>query len=170
VRWVDARHALIEPIPGMTPASLHAGDRLDLTAQSRATRIALVGSESILLPGSARYPLMIERGSGQVRVVVHTVDINNGGFANWNDWLSVYGTVLYTFITLLALWRGHDRAALGMALWAVGGPFVGALSIFHPGDDSVVLVSTSAAFRRAVQRLISSSITMLTVSPPHGNT
>ena len=44
VRWTDARHARIEPIPGLTPATLHFGDRLDLAAQSRATRIALVVS------------------------------------------------------------------------------------------------------------------------------
>ena len=83
VRWVDAHQALIEPIPGMTPASLRAGDRLDLTAQSRATRIALVVDT---LPASAGYPLVIERGAAQLRVTVHAVNINSGGPANWADW------------------------------------------------------------------------------------
>ena len=119
VRWADAGNALIEPIPGMTPASLHAGDRLDLTAQSRATRIALVGSETVALPASARYPLVIERGAVPVRVTVHTVDGNSGGLVNWDEWLNVYSTALSAALALLALWRGHDRAAWGLAFWAM---------------------------------------------------
>jgi hypothetical protein len=78
VRWVDAHQALIEPIPGMTPAGLHSGDRLDLTAQSRTTRIALV-ADGWALPASARYPLVIERGAAQLRVTVHAVDRLSGG-------------------------------------------------------------------------------------------
>ena len=119
VRWADAGHALIVPIPGMTPASLHAGDRLDLPDQSRATRIALVASENASLPASAGYPLVIERGAVPVRVTVHTVDGNSGGLFNWADWLHVYGTALYAAMALLALWRGHDRAAWGLAYWAM---------------------------------------------------
>ena len=119
VRWAEAGHALIEPIPGMTPASLHAGDRLDLPDQSCATRIALVASGYANLPASAGYPLVIERGAVPVRVTVHTVDSNSGGLANWADWLIVYGTALYAAIALLALWRGHDHTAWGLAFWAM---------------------------------------------------
>lgn len=62
VRWADARHALIEPITGMTRAGLLVGDRFDLATQSRATRIALLGSEIVNFPTSFRYPAVIERG------------------------------------------------------------------------------------------------------------
>ena len=119
VRWADAGHALIEPIPGLTPARLHAGDRLDLAAQSLATRIALVGSEKVNLPASTGYPLVIGRGATHVRVTAHTVDSNSGGLVNWNDWLTVYSTALYAAIALLALWRGHGRAAWSLAFWAM---------------------------------------------------
>jgi hypothetical protein len=140
VRWVDAGHARIEPIPGLTPASLHAGDRLDLTAQSRATRIALVGSEAVKLPASAHYPLVIERGAAHVRVTVQATNGNSGGLANWNDWLIVYTVVLYASIALLALWWGRDRAALGMAFWAVTAPLAFAILRTSPDDNRIVLL------------------------------
>ena len=140
VRWVDAGHARIEPIPGLTPASLHAGDRLDLTAQSRATRIALVGSDAVKLPASARYPLVIERGAAHVRVTVQATNGNSGGLANWNDWLIVYTVVLYASIALLALWWGRDRAAWDMAFWAVTAPLAFAILRTSPDDNGIVLL------------------------------
>jgi len=119
VRWMDAQHARIEPIPGLTPASLRAGDRLELAAQPRATRIALVTSEQTNLPSSASYPLVIERGAAQVTVTVHAVNGNTGALVSWADWVGLYTIILVAGIALLALWRGHDRAAWGMALWAM---------------------------------------------------
>lgn len=83
VRWVDAQHARIEPIPGLTPASLRAGDGLALGAQPRATRIALVTSEQTNLPSSASYPLVIQQGAAQVTVSVHAVNGNIGALSNW---------------------------------------------------------------------------------------
>ena len=146
VRWVDAAHARIEPIPGLTPASLHAGDRLDLTAQSRATRIALVGSDAVKLPASARYPLVIERGAAHVRVTVQATNGNSGGLANWNDWLIVYTVVLYASIALLALWWGHDRAAWGIALWAVTAPLAFAILRTSPDDNRIALLALLGYF------------------------
>jgi hypothetical protein len=119
VRWVDAQRARIEPIPGLTPPALHAGDVLDLAAQSPATRIALVVSPTINLPSSASYPLLIQRGAAQLRVRVATVDGNRGALYNWANWLGLYALLLYAGIGLLALLRGHDRAAWGLAFWAI---------------------------------------------------
>ncbi len=119
VRWVDAHHARIEPIPGLTPASLRAGDGLALGAQPRATRSALVTNEISNLPSSASYPLVIQRGAAQVTVSVHAVNGNTGALSNWADWIRLYEVILFAGIALLALWRGHDRAAAGMALWAL---------------------------------------------------
>ncbi|MHB1283211.1 MAG: hypothetical protein ACYCZI_04950, partial [Metallibacterium scheffleri] len=119
VHWVDAQRARIEPIPGLTPAALHAGDVLDLAAQSPATRIALVVSERANLPSAASYPLLIQRGAAQLRVRVATVNGNSGALSNWAAWITLANTVLYAGIALLALWRGHDRAAMGMAFWAI---------------------------------------------------
>jgi hypothetical protein len=119
VRWVDAQRARIEPIPGLTPPALHAGDVLDLAAQSPATRIALVASERTNLPSAASYPLLIQRGAAQLRVRVATVNGNRGALSNWAAWLWLYSLLLYAGIGLLALSRGHDRAAMGMAFWAI---------------------------------------------------
>jgi len=145
VRWVDAHQALIEPIAGMTPAGLHSGDRLDLTAQSRATRIALV-ADGWALSASARYPLVIERGAAQLRVTMHAVDRLSGGFANWNDWLIIYSVVLYASIALLALWWGHDRAAWGMAFWAMTVPLAFAILGTSPGDNRIALLALLGYF------------------------
>ncbi len=105
--------------PGPHPPTVHAGDRLLLAAQSRATRIALVLSELSSLPSSASYPLVIRHGSMPVRVTVPAVDGNRGALASWADWLTLYNVILFAVIALLALWRGHDRAAMGIALWGI---------------------------------------------------
>lgn len=147
VRWVDAHHALIEPIPGLTPPSVHAGDRLDLTAQSRATRVALVTSGVTNLPASASYPLAIGRGAAQISVTVRTVDGNSGGLANWASWLNVYELILLGSISLLALWRGHDRAALGIAFWAAAeGPLAAVFEYRMPGGPYIALLGLFAYY------------------------
>lgn len=142
VRWMDAQHARIEPIPGLTPASLRAGDRLELAAQPRATRIALVTSEQTNLPSSASYPLVIERGAAQVKVTVHAVNGNTGALVSWGDWLGLYAIILFAGIVLLALWRGHDRAAWGVALWAMAqAPLeVASVAVFAPYGNGLALL------------------------------
>jgi hypothetical protein len=142
VRWVDAQHARIEPIPGLTSPTVHAGDRLLLAAQKRATRIALVTSEATNLPSSASYPLVIERGAAQVEVTVRAVDGNTGALSSWADWLTLYSVILFAGIALLALWRGHDRAAWGMALWAMAaGPLAFASAdAFAPYGNGLALL------------------------------
>ena len=141
VGWANARQVRIEPIPGLTPATLHAGDRLDLAAQSRATRIALVASESTILPATASYALRIQRGAAQISVRVGAVDGNIGALASWADWLSVYSLILIAGIALLALWRGHDRAAWGMALWAMAQtPLAFASASLTPGSNGLALL------------------------------
>ena len=141
VRWANARQVRIEPIPGLTPATLHAGDRLDLVAQSRATRIALVANERTFLPATASYALRIQRGAAQVRVNVGAVDGNTGTLFSWTDWLTVYSLILFAGIALLALWRGHDRAAWGMALWAMAAvPLAFASAGLTPGSNGLALL------------------------------
>lgn len=141
VRWVDAQHARIAPIPGLTPPVLHAGDRLDLAAQSPATRIALVTSEAANLPSSASYLLVIQRGAAQVRVSVGTVDGYRGALASWVDWVTLYWLILFAGIALLALWRGHDRAAWGLAFWALAStPLAFASAFLTPSGNGVALL------------------------------
>ena len=147
VGWANARQARIEPIPGLTPATLHAGDRLDLAAQSRATRIALVASEVTVLPAAASYALRIQRGAAQISVNVDAVDGNTGALASWGDWLTVYVLILYAGIALLALWRGHDRAAWGMALWALAEtPLAFACAFITPGSNGLALLDLLGSY------------------------
>ena len=141
VIWANARQARIEPIPGLTPATLHAGDRLDLAVQSHATRIALVTSEVTNLPSTASYPLLIQRGTAQVSVRVGAVNGNTGALFSWVDWLSFYTLILYAGIALLALWRGHDRAAWGMAFWAMAEfPLTSASGFLTPSGNGPALL------------------------------
>ena len=141
VHWVDAHRARIEPIPGLTPPTLHAGDRLELAAQSRATRIALVTSEETNLPSWASYPLVIQRGATQLSVTVRMVNDNSGTLSSWADWLELYNLILYAGIALLALWRGHDRAAAGMAFWAIAEVPLGfASGALVPGSNGMALL------------------------------
>ena len=150
MHWVNAGQARIEPIPGVAmPATLHAGDWLDLATQSRATRIALVTSESAAnLPAAASYALRIQRGAAQVSVRVGAVDGNTGGApASWNDWLTVYTLVLFAGIALLALWRGRDRAAWGMALWAMAQtPLAFASVRLTPSGNGLVLLGLLGSY------------------------
>ncbi len=140
VNWINAHSALIEPIAGLTPTSLRAGDRLELVAQSRAVRIALVTSEQTSLPYSASYPLVIQRGATQVRVSVHTVSGSSGPLSTWANWLSLYSLTLFASIALLALWRGHDRAAMWMALWAMAAnPLAFAIGSLIPANNGAAL-------------------------------
>ncbi|WP_297904108.1 GAF domain-containing protein [Metallibacterium sp.] len=163
VRFADAQHARIEPIPGLTPATLHAGDRLDLAAQSRATRfapatlnagdrldlaaqshatrIALVTSEVTNLPSTASYPLLIQRGTAQVSVSVRAVNGNTGALASLVDWLELLSVILFAGIALLALWRGHDRAAWGLAFWMMAqNPLAFASAGLTPGGNGLALL------------------------------
>ncbi len=142
VRWANGNQALIKPIPGLTPASLHAGDRLDLVQQSLPTRIALIASRIDSLPASASYPLVLGRGPARVKVIVHAVESNHSRLNRWATWIFLYDMILYASVALLALWRGHDRAALGIAVWAMAeGPLAGALSSIIPSSNWIVLLA-----------------------------
>jgi hypothetical protein len=146
IRWMDAHHAILEPIPGLTPTSLHAGDRLDLAQQSYATLIALLGSESAFLPPLASYPLVVERGLARINVTVHPVDGKGGAILRWAEWAALYAVILYAFIALLALWWGHDRAAFGMAFWAMAeAPLAFAVTFLWPSTTPMVLFALLGA-------------------------
>ena len=141
VRWVGAHHARIEPLPGLTSASLHSGDRLDLTAQPRATRIALVGNDLISPPASARYPLLIERGAAQLRATVQAINGHRSDSAYWFAWITLCLLAMYASIALLALWRGHDCAAWGLAFWAMAAPLAFAFAVLPARDNSIALLT-----------------------------
>ncbi len=119
---VDAHTAVIAPIPGIPlPKALEPGDRIDLAAAPRSTRIAIgrfTQSDSAL-PAGRTYEFPIRRGQAEVMVPVTTVNASTGTGVQWSDWAFLCFVVLLGGIALLASWRGRDKASAGLALWAI---------------------------------------------------
>ena len=121
VNLVDAHTAVIEPIPGIPlPQALKAGDQIDLAATPRSARIAfaIIYYGGTLPPGRT-YEFVIRRGGTAITVPVTNVDISIGFGMRWSEWAFLGFFVLLSGIALLALWRGRDRAAADLALWAI---------------------------------------------------
>ena len=119
---VDAHTAQIVPIPGIgLPKELEAGDRVDLSETPRTTRIAIGRFVQFhdSLPAERTYEFVIRRGQANVEVPVANVDISTGVDVQWSEWAFFCFVVLLGGIALLTSWRGRDRAAAGLALWAI---------------------------------------------------
>ena len=122
VNIVNAHTAVIVPIPGIPlPKALAPGDRVDLAATPRSTRIAIGRFVQFddNLPVGRTYEFAIRRGQANVTVPVTTVDTSTVTGAQWSEWAFLCFVVLLGGIALLASWRGRDRAAAGLALWAI---------------------------------------------------
>ena len=117
VNVVNSHTAVIVPIPGIPlPKALEPGDRIDLVATPQPTRIAIVVN---ILPAGRSYEFAIRRGRAIVTVPVTSVDTSTGTGMQWAEWTFLCFVVLLGSIALLASWRGRDRAAAGLALWAI---------------------------------------------------
>ena len=117
VNVVNSHTAVIVPIPGIPlPKALEPGDRIDLVATPQPTRIAIVVN---ILPAGRSYEFAIRRGRAIVTVPVTSVDTSTGTGMRWSEWTFLCFVVLLGSIALLASWRGRDRAAAGLALWAI---------------------------------------------------
>lgn len=118
LRVVDAHAAVPEPIPGISwPEALRAGDQVDLVTLPRATRIAIsMTGDLSALPWQRTYPFTIRRGAAVVPIPIKTVKWNDTGLLYWTTSRGI--GLLLAAISLLTLWRGRDRAAAGLALWA----------------------------------------------------
>ena len=127
VNLVNAHTAVIVPIPGIPlPKALEPGDRVDLAATPQPTRIAIVGRT---LPVGRTYEFVIRRGRTIATVPVTSVDTSTGTGAQWSAWGFFCFSVLLGGIALLASWRGRDRAAAGLALWAIAFVFADTASL-----------------------------------------
>jgi len=141
---VDAHTAVIEPIEGIPmPAGIQAGDRIDLAAQSRATRIAIAININVTslegnLPPGQTYDLAIERDNAVVMAPITTVYLSEASGFRFLQWANFISIVLIAGIALLTLWRGRDRAAAGMAVWTIA--LVAGYAGIAPLDGSVGLV------------------------------
>jgi hypothetical protein len=123
---VNSHTAVIVPDPGIPlPKALEPGDRVDLAATPRSTRTAIGRQLDDILPVGRTYEFAIRRGRAIVTVPVRTVDASTStstGVGLW-EWGTFCSVVLLGGIALLASWRGRDRAAAGLALWAIANVF-----------------------------------------------
>ena len=142
---VDAHTAVIEPIPDAPlPPALRAGDRIDLTASPPLTRIGFIRAAQFenSVPVGRTYDFVIRRGVALVTIPVTSIatpDTNTAaGLMGADEWALLWMYALFGGIALLALWRGRDRAAAGLALWAIAS-LVGFTVMYMPLDDRVGL-------------------------------
>ncbi|MDE1899391.1 MAG: hypothetical protein KGI40_00970 [Xanthomonadaceae bacterium] len=118
----NAHTAVVEPVANIPlPQALRVGDRLDLAALSRSARIAvsIMHLSNYSFPLGQSYEFVIHREAVPVTVSVTTVDLGTISNAWWFEWTTLSFILLLGVIALLVLWRGRDRAAAGMALWAI---------------------------------------------------
>ena len=121
VQVIDAQTAVIQPIRGIPlPPDFRVGDRIDLSTLGTRARIAIdidvVGRD---LPLGQSYALVIRRGAERITLPVATVDLNAAADVGWVNWSQLCLDILLCGIALLLLWRGRNRSAGGMALWAI---------------------------------------------------
>ncbi len=95
-----------------------------------------------MFPRVAAYDFVIRRGLDLVTVPVTSIATPESGTAagliGADEWALLWLFALLSAIALLALWRGRDRAAAGLALWAFAS-LAGFAVIFMPFDDRVGL-------------------------------
>lgn len=121
VQVVDAHTAIIEPLPGLPlPSALHAGDHIDLAALPLATRIAIdLPLNLATLPPGRTYTFVMRRDGAHLALPITSV-ARNAVAGSWAlKSADLCFTVLLSAIALFALWRGRDRAAAGLVLWAM---------------------------------------------------
>ena len=135
IQLKDAHTAVIGPAQAIPfPKDLRPGDLIDLAAQPRPTRVALDSSLNLaFLPPRSTYPFVVRRGQARVTVEVTSARGNFEG-----AWGAFCTDGLIGVIGLLALWRGRDRAAAGLALWASA--FLTAAAISYVPSDTLAPV------------------------------
>lgn len=117
----DARTAVITPLHGVAlPPGVEAGDRLDLAALDRAARTAAIQTIDVMSgipPAGRRYDFVLLRGTTQLTVPVVATGLGGDRASVWVEWLTLCLAILTALIGLLAMWRGRDWAAAGLAVW-----------------------------------------------------
>ena len=148
VRVVDAHAGVIVPVPGLAlPNGLHVGEPIDLTQQPRATRIAIAQLHTAgqMLPVGEVYPVTFHRGGSRISVSVTSMSWDSAPGFRLIAWLRLFEGLFSGAIALIAVWRGRDRAAAGLGLFAV--TFLAALAtISTPSQGTLGLVAMLGAW------------------------
>jgi len=137
------------------PEGLQAGDVFyyaDLSPRSRSFFM----SSSLNVPAGTSVDLVVHRADGihQVTVPFGSVEFLNGSTGNRIIEIADYLlTILATALGLLLLWRGRNRAALGVALWCFT-PLI---------QDVISLVPMSPPYGMLLSRFGSTTSAVLTL-------
>ena len=132
---LDAYTGIIQPVEGIPlPAGLKAGDNIDLQALDTDARIAIsLVAKDGSLPLAHPYVLMVRHAAGpDVPVKVSTVELDQIASVKWTQQLLSFQSAVLALIALLALWRGRDRAAMGVFLWTAGNLIGGLMNTTNP--------------------------------------
>ena len=121
---VDAHTRVVVPLPGVAlPEGLHAGEHIDLAEQSPSTRAAMVAESEYFihpLPPAQVYRVVVERDGMRIAVPVRTIGWDTiSGFRS-AMWMGFLVSLFEGAIALAVVWRGRDRAAVGLALFVTG--------------------------------------------------
>jgi len=114
--FMDAHVAVFHPFAGFPlPAGIEDGDRADLRQQSLDTRILWTLPTR---PLGETVDLVVQHGKETRIAKVGAVDTSGLPGILWFILSWSCSAVLVAAIALLLVWRGRDRAAFGMGLWA----------------------------------------------------
>lgn len=119
---LDAGTGVIVPIPGVVlPEGLHANDHIELAEQPLGTRIAIAtgGPAGQMLPPGQVYHFVVQRGSARVSVPVSTIGVDILSGIRSVQGLTFFVLLFSAVIALVVVWRGRNRAAAGLALFAI---------------------------------------------------
>lgn len=141
----DGRTAILQPLGGMPmPEGFQPGDRIELRAQPQATRIAiLIDILSVnlgqSLPADGTYDFVVQRGTGPVTVTAHAIDVSELPSFFPALCITVSIGLLTGIMALLTLWRGRDRAAVGLAIFTTALTLSGAVLVPQDGTTGLLI-------------------------------
>lgn len=131
------------------PDALKVGDRIDLAALGPAARIALARTTIVSsLPPQRSYPFTVHSDRAPGGLATLTVHVHRFVDYGPGHWAVIPYLCMLGINALLALWRGRDRAAMGLALWAASFQ-LGVVLSFVPADGVfglVILLAANALF------------------------
>lgn len=118
---IDARTAVVHRNPGFElPAGIQAGDEVDLTALDPETRNAIVVYDMQgTVTSDHTYRFVIRHGAGTADIPVSTLPASQSRRAVVASWFFSVNVLIFIFLGLLTVWRGHDKAAGLLAAWLV---------------------------------------------------
>ncbi|MDN5865079.1 MAG: GAF domain-containing protein [Gammaproteobacteria bacterium] len=103
------------------PQGLHAGDRVEYAHQSTEARLSLLAViEFASTTPEHSLPLVLTHSDGhRTRIDVPSRHLAAVPAFHVSTYLAFTWFILACLITLATLWRGRDRAAWGIAFWAI---------------------------------------------------